>query len=449
MRTKLVTVVLVALFSISVFGQESVALDVEVTGLPVEDFLAQLDAAGIPFTSTEARSQAEQFRDTAGLLPDLILENMYPDFWAIQSQITSAIAAGGGRVFVSKGSENFIWPQTLNFRQGSRVDLIFEPGQQNVIRFPSQLATAPVIDMTGTEYSTLDGFRLALDSNFTMPGCGVFLGREYYEDNANLNILRHVDVRGNFGNNSSYGGACLINVGCEVYRITDNCNFRFSGKKGGAYNTSSYNDHRITSPHGIIAGGYTPGAGGAQSNAGGVIDGSCHFACDLLPTGANPDERYIIKLGSRTHSVWIHDIYITAKTYGSLEASFVLGDETDNEVIYGGTSNVTISNLHDEAYASKYFVKIDGVTRKVTVKDIGNIQSGMIVGYGSVYNSRWTDGLRLENLQHRPHPTYWTGEPTPATPPEPEPEPIPAEDIDVAPSGPFTPIEPSPAPSRD
>jgi hypothetical protein len=382
----------------------------------VQKFLEVLKKKGVPFTSDEARAQAEQFRSPEGLLPNGILEPMYPKFWSVQSQVLAKIAGSGGRVFVPITPGQVTWPQTLNFRQGSRIELKFELGYLAVIRFPAQLASAPIVDMTGTERSTLDGLLLALDNNYTMPGCGLLWAREFPSDNANLNIVTRCDMRGRFGDDSPYGGACFVNIGCEVYRITDTCNFRFQGKIGGAYFTSSYNNHRITSPHGDVAGGFTPGAGGAISNAGGVIDGSCHFACDTLPTGADPHDRYIIKLGSRTHSVWIHDIYFTAKTYGSCGASFVLGDETDNEVIYGGTSNVVIENIHDEAYASKYFVRLDGKTRGVKVANITNIQSGMIVGYGDVHNSVWMNGLRLENLMHRPHPTYWTGEPIPAQP---------------------------------
>jgi hypothetical protein len=382
-----------------------------------EQFLIDLETQGIPFTSSQAREQAQAYR-VNGLFSDLLLENIYPDFWAAETAIRAARAAGGGKVFISKTTSNYaVWPQTLNARDLTMVEIEFELGYQASVQFPPELASCPVVDMAGSNRCQLKNVRLVLDGNSTRPGCGVFIGRAEPLGGGNWNVLSEFDIVGPYGDDSPYGGACIVNIGCEIFHLTDNGNARFWGKKGGAFFTSSYNNHRITSPYGSIAGGFTPGAGGAISNAGGVIDGACHFACDTLPEGANPNDRYVIKLGSRTHSVWIHDIYLTAKTAGSLGASFVLGDTTDNEVLYGGTSNIVISNLHDEAYASPFFVRLDGKTRGVIVKDIANIQAGMVLGYGDVYGSVWANGIQLENLLHRPHPNYWTGAPMPVAAP--------------------------------
>lgn len=370
----------------------------------IQEFLEQLEKEGLSPTTPEARARAEQFRSTAGLLPDEILREMYLEFWFVQSQIRAKRA--GGDIYVPYVPYT-VWPQTLDFRHAGRTNLRFEHNYLAHVQFPPQLATAPVVDMASSNWATLEGLIIRPDEAYTPPGCGILLGRSAAMAGSGGVIVRHCKIRGRYGDANPYGGACVVNIGCEVYRITDASYFRFSGKKGGAFYTSAYNDYRITSPHGPIAGGFTPGASEAVSNAGGVIDGSCFFACDLAPPGSDPAERYVFKLGSRTHSLWIRDVYVSAKTAGGLDAVFVLGDSGDNEVLGGGTNNIQISCLHDEAWAARTFIRLDGSTRGVTFADISFVQSGRLVDYGHRHNFRFVDGLHLVRVAHRPHPTYW------------------------------------------
>ncbi len=232
----------------------------------------------------------------------------------------------------------------------------------------------------------------------------------------NFNRISHCGIKGNFGDGHAYGGACVVNIGSEIFHITDRNDWRFSGRRGGAFMTSGFNTHRIGSPHGPIAGLYTAERFGKISNAGGVIDGSCHFGLDgMLTDAAGPSDRYVIKLGSGTASVWVRDIYVTAKTPGSLRSVFLLGDAGDRDVLYGGTANIKIENVHDEAYAAEFFVFVGGKTRGVRVSD-SIVQAGQVLGYGHVSNSRFQDGVDLGRLWHRPHPTYWEGRPEPVQP---------------------------------
>ncbi len=375
----------------------------------IENFLGALRA---PPTSTVARAQAEQFRQ-GGLLPPEILPAMYPEFWDIQRRLYLAIAAKRGRVYVPIPSvKNIAWPQPLDFRQAQWVALEFEIGSLAAVTFPSSLMSAPVIDMTGSKSCVVSGLRIALTRNSSPPGCGIFLGRAWENNVPNFNRISNCKIQGNFGDGHDFGGACVINIGSEIIHITDRNNWRFRGKRGGAYMTSGYNTHRITSPHGPIAGLYTVGPAGNISNAGGVIDGSCHFGLDELPDGADPSDRYVIKLGSGTASVWIHDIYVTAKTRSSLRSVFLLGDEGDREVLFGGVGNISIRNVHDEAYASEYFVFLGGKTRGVHISD-SIVRTGQVLGIGDVQNSRFQDGLSLSRLWHQPHVTYWSARPAP------------------------------------
>lgn len=368
---------------------------------PVLEFIMGYRKDGRDPKSDAVRQEAERFRTPEGLLPDLLIAECYPKFRSIQ--LLADTDQGG------EYTGDAVWPQPLRWRQKSRARLILNG--RAIVKFGVGLEQAPVVDMTGSEYCLLRGLLIDISTSWPKPACSVFWGREVYEDNANCNALEAVQAVGPWGLNSEYGGAALVNVGCEVYRVDGECNFRFSGPKGYAYYTSSYNELHITSPYGAIAGGFVPGRGGAQSNAGGVICGSSHFGVDNIVNKTG--ERAVFKFGSRTHSVWVHDVYVTSKSKGMCDATFVLGDLGDNNELYSGVSNVVISNIHDEAYASEFFLLVNGKTRGVVVRDLGFVQAGQLLGYADVNCSRYLDGIRVEGVYPRPHPEYWTGHPQP------------------------------------
>ena len=342
----------VALAQVSMTPQ--VALAQARTARTLGEFLEELKRDGLEVTSPGARARAEAYRASNGLLPEPLLKAVHPKFADLQARVRELSAdkgVRGGRLVVPR--DKVIWPQPLDFRQAEYAELEFERGYTAVARFPASLASAPVVDMTGIHECTLRGLRIEADQADAMPGCGIFLGRERELDNVSFVRIDNCTVSGAFGDGHKFGGACVVNVGAEVYDFSGN-NFRFSGRRGGAYYTGAYNVHHITSPHGAVAGGFNPGGADPISNCGGVIDDSCHFACDELPAGANAYERYIIRIGTRSVSLWIHDIYVTAKTPSSVSAVFVLGDEGDRE-LYSGVGGIKIENVHDEAFAAEFF----------------------------------------------------------------------------------------------
>jgi len=326
-------------------------------------------------------------------------------FDELQKALTEKIVAGGGGLWVpNTGDVN--WPRPLNFRGATNVELRFERGYRCIPRFSAEYGNCPVVDMVDTQKSAIRNLRMKLPIENPVPACGLLLARSGPTLNTNYNVIDGCDIEGAFGNENEegQGGACVMNIGSEIMHMTNRCSLRFKGQRGGAYYTSAFNTYNIRSPYGPVMGPDAP-----VSNAGGTIDGSCHFACDG-PT-EYPDERYVIGIGSRTGSLWVRDVYVTAKTFGSLRCVFWLGDRWDTKHLWAGVNNVCIENVHDEATAAEYFAYVQGPCRGVVLRNIANVQAGMPVGYGDVYGMRHVDGLRLENVQHRPYAPYWTGRP--------------------------------------
>lgn len=349
-------------------------------------------------SATQTKTTAFRTMDDTTVVQQAVGLSDLAAFLSLQNEVTAAIANGGGTITISN---DMVWPMPLNMRQGSNLILQAAPGVYITANFDATYQRAPVIDMTGTERSEVNHIKIRIASGSTPPACGILLAREVPNDSANLNRISNCEITGNFGDGATYGGACVYNVGCEIFHITDRCNFRFSGQRGYAYFISAYNEFHVASPYGAVAGGYTPGSGGAISSAGGTIDGSCHFACDGVGV---KDKRGIIYFGDRVHSVWAHDIYITAKTQNGLKAVFTFGSGVESY----GVSTVDIRNVHDEAYAAQYLLYLRSPVHDVNVSGILSKQ-GKVLGADSIW---YADGLKYD-VDERPYALFWNGEPEP------------------------------------
>lgn len=115
-----------------------------------------------------------------------------------------------------------------------------------------------VVDATGANGLTFDGFRITVPRHMVYPACGLLLARDTDGGSSAGHLLRSCHIGGYFH------AAALYNIGSELLRVVDSS--LNSKGPGACYMTSSWNLKKVQPPHGAIGGSTRIGGSSKMSN---------------------------------------------------------------------------------------------------------------------------------------------------------------------------------------